>query len=72
MKTEQVRSGNHASYSYTHEVNSQPVVHTHSHVAAAPALAPVASVPTAYHYASAYHYPTYAHYYSPYSFVLGK
>ena len=78
MRTEQVRSGDHASYSYTSEVKSNPVVHTHAAaaVAAVPthAVATHAVVPGAYyathHYAG--YYPTAYSYYSPYSYVVGK
>jgi hypothetical protein len=69
VRTQQVNSGGHSSYSYTTETKSHPVVHTHAAVAAAPvATVPVAHVPT-YHYG---YYPSVYTHYSPYSYVIGK
>lgn len=72
-----MRSGNHASYSYSSEVKSEPVVHTHTHAAAVPVAAvpvatthhTVAAVPSVHHYG---YYPAAYSYYSPYSYVIGK
>lgn len=75
VKTEQVHSGTGASYSYSTETKSVPVVH---HTAAVAAAAPVvtshavAHVPAVatYGYYPAYHHSPY--YYSPYHYVVGK
>lgn len=82
MKTEQTHDGLQSTYSYSTEYKTNPVVHTHTAVAAAPAAvvasAPVATVhhtvPATYGYGyRAYgYYPYASHYYSPYSYVLGK
>lgn len=76
-----MHGGDRSSYSYSSEVKSEPVVHTHTAVAAAPVVAsPVAAVSTVHHtvpaYGYGYQYGYYPHanyaYYSPYHYVVGK
>lgn len=82
VKTEQVRSGDHASYTYSQEVKAQPVVHTQTHATQVAVAAAPAAVVSYAHYAyptaaySNYGYYGYPYGYSyaasPYSYVLGK